>query len=463
MQDRKNEGYYNPMKKRIFIILGVLFLAILTWGGIYLNSLLPIITGYPAKYLCSAVFISNRDPGEVEATDLRFSFIQYAKNEVNYQEKSVTSRFLWGKSKAIFREGFGSTLLRNADEAALRQIQFPALTAVNVDPDTIEWPAGNVILDKNTGIDKKALAEIMDRLVVRNEYNGHAFGSIVIHKGIPVAEKYKGQFNKKTRFLSWSMAKSFTNALAGIMVMEGKLDINQPAGISMWQNDERRTITMNNLMKMQSGLHWNEDYGNRSDVTLMLYEHNDFAGYASRQPLDYPVGGHWYYSSGSANIVCELMRKKFDRDDLYWSYAHSRLFDRTGMQDVVFEVDPTGTQAGSSYIYATVRDFARFGTLYLNDGVFNGERVLPEGWVKYSTVPVADSKGSYGSFFWLNRGKYYPSAPEDMYFCFGYNGQRIFIIPSKDLIIVVVGYSPKSSGGMNFDLLLKDILGTIKS
>ena len=450
------------MKKRIFIVLGVLFPAFLTWGVIYLNSLLPIITGYSAKYLCSAVFISHRQAVDVEATDLHFSFIQFAHNEVNYREKTVTSRFLWGKSKAIFREGFGSTLLRGTDEYALGKIKFPSLPALCFDPDTMAWPLGNIIPVTNMRIDKVKLEEISRKLMTEDGYNGHVYGFIVIHKGIPVAEKYKPGFNKKTRFLSWSMAKSFTNAMAGIMVMEGKLALDQPAGIPAWQNDDRRHITINHLMQMQSGLRWNEDYGNRSDVTLMLYENLNFADFASNQSMEFPAGSHWYYSSGSTNIVSELMRKKFDRDDQYWAYIHTRLFNKIGMHDALFEVDPTGTQVGSSYIFATVRDYARFGLLYLQDGVFNGERILPEGWVRYTTQPSSDSKGSYGSSFWLNRGKYYPSAPPDMISCNGYNGQRIFIIPSRDLIIVVVGNSPKSEGGMNFDMLLGDIIRTVK-
>ena len=132
------------------------------------------------------------------------------------------------------------------------------------------------------------------------------------------------------------------------------------------------------------------------------------------------------------------------------------------MPDVVFEVDPSGTRVGSSYLYATARDYARFGLLYRNDGVFNGERILPEGWVKYSTSAASASNGDYGSFFWLNRNRKMPSLPEDMYACEGHDGQRIFILPAQDLIVVVLGYSPKSRGGMDFDRLLKDILGTVE-
>jgi CubicO group peptidase (beta-lactamase class C family) len=214
-------------------------------------------------------------------------------------------------------------------------------------------------------------------------------------------------------------------------------------------------------MQMQSGLQWNENYGTRSDVTVMLYCKNDFARFAYDQPLKYPIGSKWQYSSGSVNIINHLMRKSLNNDAEYYSFANTRLFNKIGMPDAVFEVDAAGNQVGSSYFYATARDYARFGLLYLHDGVFNGERILPEGWVKYSTTPASDSKGSYGSLFWLNKSKDYPSAPEDMYLCNGHDGQFIFIIPLKDLVVVVLGYSPRPDHAMDFDALLGDILKTI--
>jgi CubicO group peptidase (beta-lactamase class C family) len=449
------------MKKRIFLTIGLIITGVLIWGLYYLNSLLPIITGYPAKYLCSAVFISHRTPAEVEAVDLNFSFIRFVSSEVNYQEKSVTSRFLWGKSKALYREGFGSTLLRGTDATALKKTKYPAATGTVYNQDTIAWPMGNILPDSNTGMDKRALREIGEKLMVHKTYGGDAFAFVVVHQGIPAVERYKAGFTAKTRFLSWSMAKSFTNALAGIMVKEAMLDIHQKADIPLWENDARRQITIHDLMQMQSGLRFNEEYGNRSDVTLMLYTSKDFAMYAAEKPMEFPTGRQWYYASGSTNIVNYLMRKKF-RDDLtYYSFAPIRLFNRIGMPDAVFETDPSGTLVGSSYLYATARDFARFGLLYLQDGLFNGERILPEGWVTYTTTPAKHSNGNYGSFFWLNRGKYYPSAPEDMFSCNGHDGQRIFIIPSKELVVVVLGYSPKMTNEMNFNLLLRDILEAI--
>jgi CubicO group peptidase (beta-lactamase class C family) len=194
----------------------------------------------------------------------------------------------------------------------------------------------------------------------------------------------------------------------------------------------------------------------------MLYCKNDFAKFTYHQPLGFPVGSKWYYSSGSVNIVNQLLRKAINNDNEYYNFAQSRLFNKIGMADAVFEVDASGTQVGSSYIYATARDYARYGLLNLQDGVFNGERILPEGWVKYSTTPASDSQGEYGSLFWLNKSKKYPSAPDDMYSCNGHDGQQIFIIPSKELVVVLLGYSPKPDRVMNFDALLGDILGTIK-
>ncbi|MGE5419253.1 MAG: serine hydrolase domain-containing protein [Chloroflexota bacterium] len=445
-------------KKRILYGFLTVFTIALIAGLIYFNSLLPIITGYAAKNLCSDVFISGRQQQDVENLDLNFSLIKNTKNTVNYEDKSVTSRFLWGKSKAIYRDGFGVTLIRETDEKTLRNERFPSGTEPEYNQDTIDWPLGNILPDTTTGINLEKLKEISNQATGNSAYNGNIFALLVMHKGLPVIESYKQGFNEKTRFVSWSMAKSFTNALTGIMVKQGRLDINQPAGIKEWQNDDRKTITLKNLMQMQSGLKWNEDYGNRSDVTVMLHCEPDMGRYAYEQKMEYPAGTHWYYSSGTTNIMCDILQEKIGNDSLYYTFAEEELFNKIGMPDAVLEVDPSGSWVGSSYLYATARDYARFALLYLNDGVFNGERILPEGWVKYSTTEVPASKGRYGAFFWLNRGKTIKTVPEDAFSCNGHDGQYIFMIPSKELAVVILGYSP---GGIDLDKLFGDILGTI--
>jgi CubicO group peptidase (beta-lactamase class C family) len=449
------------MKKRriIYGTLSVIGVSLIS-GALYLNSLMPIITRYAAKNLCSAVFVAGRDQADVEAIDLNFSVIKYAKNNVDYSDSSVTSHFLWSRSKAIYRNGFGATLLRGVTEESLKKIKYPAGTQPGYSQDTIPWPLGDLVPDTATGIDISKLKEISKRLVDDNAYNGNAFAFVVLHRGIPVVEAYKPQFNRNTRLLSWSMAKSFTNALVGILVGEGKLDINKPVAIDEWKGDDRSKITLNDLLQMQSGLKWNEDYGSRSDVNVMLHIEKDMAAFAYNKTLEHDPGTFWSYSSGTANIVSYLIRKKFTDDSGYYAFADTNFFNKTGMPDAIFEVDPSGTRVGSSYIYATALDYARFGLLYLNDGVFNGKRILPEGWVKYTTEAASASNNGYGAFFWLNKGRNFPSVPENMYMCNGHDGQEIFILPDQQLVVVVLGYSPQPVG-MDCDRLLKDILGTL--
>ncbi len=258
------------------------------------------------------------------------------------------------------------------------------------------------------------------------------------------------------------MAKSFANALTGILVKQEKMDIMRPADIEEWKGDERSKITLNDLLRMQSGLKWNEDYGSRSDVNLMLFNEGDMSRFAVKSPPEYPAGTNWKYSSGTANIISSLIRKEFESDTACYAFIQDQFFEKIGIIDAVFEVDPSGDFVGSSYLYATARDYARFGLLYLNDGVFDGEQILPEGWVDYTRTPASASNGEYGALFWLNRSGKFPSAPEDMYSCNGHDGQYIFIIPSRELVIVVLGFSPKPDNEIELDRLLKDVLATVK-
>lgn len=446
------------MKKALKIVV-VLILTVLIAAAFYLNSLLDIITGYAAKNLASGVFVSERSQEDMESTDLNFSFIALAKNKIDVENKSVTSKFLWGKSKAIYREGFGVSLLRDIDEEGLRSVRFPEDLMPSYSGDTLLWPMGDIIGETETDINQGKLSIIADSLISDDTYGGNAYAFMVLHKGIPVMEKYKRRFDKDTRFLSWSMAKSITNAMIGVMSKAGMADINAPVGLKDWEADDRISISLNNLMQMQSGLHWNEDYGNRSDVTVMLHEAKDFASFAYNQELDYKPGSHWYYSSGTTNIVNYILRNKFSTDSEYYTFPYKNLFYRIGITDAVFETDASGTFVGSSYLYMNTRDYARFALLYQQDGVFCNDTIFDPGWVDYSRAEASVSQGEYASFFWLNRAGEYPSAPQDMYLCVGHDGQRIFILPSQELIIVVLGYSPSNS--MNFDRLLGDILETI--
>ena len=487
--------------RNLFRITLAALAAALLGGCLYLNSLMPIITGYAAKNLASAVFISGREPADVEALDLHFSFIKFTRNRVDFEKQTVTSRFLWSKSIAAFREGYGVTLLRGSDkdkEAFLAQSwpltqgdsalaqgdpalplaadeaegtppalaqSDPAQSSATGDSALARGDSALAAGDSALAAGDSALAARLEpvarALVDERAYNGHPFAFIVLHKGAVVAERYDRGIGPDTRLLSWSMAKSFTNALTGIMAGDGMVDIHAPLDIPEWQQDGRKDITLNDLLQMQSGLEWNEDYGNRSDVNLMLHRETDMGAFALSKPLRYTPGTHWYYSSGTTNIVMRWLRSRFPSDEAFLTYLHDRLFKPLGFRNPYFEPDMSGTPVGSSYLYATARDYARFGQMYLDDGCVAGERILPEGWVDYTVTPASDSKGGYGAFFWLNRDKSLADAPEDLFSCIGHDGQRIFIIPSKELVAVVLGYSNLPDHMIAFDRLLKDILAQL--
>ncbi|MGI5914056.1 MAG: serine hydrolase domain-containing protein [Bacteroidales bacterium] len=452
------------MKTRKFLKIVLLLLAItIIAGAVYLSTLMPIITGYAAKNLCSGVFVAGREASEIEAIDLSFMPIKFTKNRVDYENKIVKSRFLWSSSKAVYREGYGVTLVRDVTINRLLEERFPNDILPDYSRDTIDWPKGDIMPDSiPNDVDIDKLTKITENLVSNKSYGGTPFAFMVVYKGIPVAEKYMEGLNEDTRFLSWSMAKSFTNAIVGSLSGDNILDIYEPVDIEEWGKDDRKTITIDDLMRMQSGLAWNEDYGSRSDVNVMLHCKGDMARFAIKKPLEFQPGEHWYYSSGSTNIVNYLIKKEFTDKNDYYRYVYDSLFYQIGITGAVFEVDVEGTMVGSSYLYATARDYARFGLLYLEDGVFDGTRVLPEGWVDYTVSETVDSDGRYGSSFWLNRGKRLASAPEDLYYCSGHDGQQIFIIPSEDIVIVVLGYSPSSTGGIDFNAVIGDVLDCIE-
>ena len=440
------------MKTKNILRIGLGVLAAAVIGGcLYLNTLMPIITGYAAKNLASAVFVSGRDAADVQALDLHFSFIQYTRNRVDYEARTVTSRFLWAKSVAVYRPGYGVTLLRGKKVAELQAEAFPLPPMGPI----ADW------LEPGDPAQCAALEPIAEALVDAHAYNGTPFAFVVLHQGKVVAERYREGMDAGTRLLSWSMAKSFTNALVGLMAADGLVDIYDPLDIPEWQADGRAAITLNDLMQMQSGLEWNENYGNRSDVNLMLHREQDMGLYTQEKPLAYTPGTHWYYSSGSTNLVMRYLRGHFASDTEFLTYIRERLFAPLGIWNACFEPDMSGTPVGSSYLYVTARDYARFGQLYLDDGCVQGKRIPPEGWVAYTSEPAAASEGGYGAFFWLNRNGVCPDAPADMISCQGHDGQEIYIIPSQELVVVILGYSPKPDRVIDFNGVLRDVMAAL--
>lgn len=443
------------------IIIGVLVIVLLG-AYFYLSPLLPIITGYSAKNLSSGVFVANRTQEAMEQTDLNFSFIKMSKNKVDEDMKEVSSRFLWHRSTSVYIEGYGCTLVNDYSKDEILKRNYPNAPVIPENTDTIDWPMGNRMTDSiPPGVNMDALNTTLEQAFADTlPYKG-TFAVMVVYKGQPLAERYAPGLSANNKFLSWSMAKSFTNALTGMLVKDGRLDINEPIALEAWQNDERRNITINHLMHMNSGLEWNENYGNSSNVNNMLHKEGDMARYAYEKPAEFTPDSIWEYSSGSTNIVSYLLRKTIGNDALYHAFPRERLFNKIGMTSAVFELDASGTFVGSSYLYATMRDYARFGMLYLNKGNWMGEQLLPDNWVDYTTTVANGSDGQYGAFFWLNQsGKDYPDVPRDMYCCRGHDGQYIYIIPSKELVVVRTGFSKK--GEFDYNSFLSGIVNAVE-
>ncbi len=261
---------------------------------------------------------------------------------------------------------------------------------------------------------------------------------VVQHRGEVVAEAYADGVTADTTLISWSMAKSITHALVGMAQMDGLLDVQAPTGIAQWQNDDRRLITLQHLLEMRSGLAWIEDYveGNESDVIEMLFGagKDDHAAYAINQQLSSTPGSEWYYSSGTTNIVSRLLGDALG--DKTHAFIQTRLFDAIGMSSATAQFDLVGTFVGSSYVYATARDFAKFGELYLRDGMCGTKRILPVGWVNHAraqTVIDDETGQGYGAHWWTQ-----PAEPRSLV-ASGYEGQQILVLPERDLVIVRLG------------------------
>lgn len=438
------------MKAKKIIPVAVV-VALLAGIYFYMNPLLPIITGYSAKNLASGVFVAGRTQESMENEDLNFSFIKYNRNKIDTIKKEVKSSFLWKTSTAVYADGLGCSLVNDVKKKEMLARPIHKIEILPENPETIPWPMGDLVSDTiPSGVNSEKLNGALEQAFLYTIPFKGTFAVTVVYKGQIIAEKYREDMKPTTKFLSWSMAKSVTNALVGVLVNEGKLDINKPIGFKEWQNDERKNITINNLMHMNSGLEWNEDYGNNSDVNNMLHKEGDMGKFALEKPTQYPTDSVWNYSSGSTNIVSLIIRQTTGNDAEYYSFPRKALFNKIGMRSAVWEVDASGTFVGSSYLYATMRDYARFGLLYLNNGNWLGEQILPDGWVDYTTTESNGSDGQYGAFFWLNKsGIFYPDVPRDMYCCRGHDGQYIYIIPSKNLVVVRTGFSKKGTFDLN--------------
>ena len=315
---------------------------------------------------------------------------------------------------------------------------------------TDEWPTG----DAPDGVD---LQPFIDEMYDDDGPLAQTYATVIVHRGRLVHEHYAHELEHfdrpperitaTTPLLSWSMAKSMTHALVGMLVAEGKLVLDAPPGVPQWgepPGDPRGAITLQQLLEMRDGLDFLEDYvdGERSDVINMLFGagKDDVAAFAADRGLAHQPGEHFNYSSGTTNIISGCIARAVGTGAAYERFLHDRLFAPIGMTTATARFDEAGTFIGSSYVFATAQDFARFGYLYLRDGVWDGTRVLPEGWVDHARTmksrdPEADNS-YYGAQWWLHGDEF------GTFRCSGYEGQRIVVCPALDLVVVRIGKTP---------------------
>jgi CubicO group peptidase (beta-lactamase class C family) len=305
-----------------------------------------------------------------------------------------------------------------------------------------------------------ALEPIVEDLFARPPDQGVSLALVVVQGGEVVAERYGtqpdtafgpgGPVDADTPLISWSTAKSMTHAAVGVLVGDGRLDPAAPAAVPAWRGTPKERITLLDLLEMRPGLRFVEDYvdGERSHCIDMLFGagNADHAAYAADLPLDHEPGTVWNYSSGTTNIVCRIIGDVVGGgEDGMREFLRTRLFDPLGMTSADPRFDAAGTWVGSSYVYATARDFARFGELYLRDGVVDAgsagrRRVLPQGWVDHGRTVVAHDPADgipggfgYGRHWWT-----WPAFPGSMA-AHGYEGQYVVVVPDRDLVLVHLG------------------------
>jgi CubicO group peptidase (beta-lactamase class C family) len=418
-----------------------------------------IISGYAAKNLCSCVFVAGIEEEKALSEDLNFNIISLATTDVNYDKKTVTaSVFGLNPKTAYFQGSTGCTLVNKIKpDQAYEYTQsweipkYDSLESWFSYIDTVEYLSENQA-DELRAAMAKAFIEDNPSVPLKNTR-----AALVLYKGQLVAEQYAPGFDKSSRLMGWSMSKSLTATMLSLLAQDGKVDLDATTEIQAWQDDERKNITYRHLLHMNSGLRWEEVYDGMSDAVVMLFDSDAIGEYATQLPQTSVPDAHWVYSSGTSNILASRMHGFFDDTDSYIRYPYERLFYKIGMYSMLMETDASGHFVGSSYSWATARDWAKMGQLYLQDGNWAGEQVLDKEWVKFVQQPALNSNDIYGGHFWLNKGKRFPDVPTDLYSMDGFHGQKVFIIPSKDLVVVRLGLT-YNEADFDFNLWLKEII-----
>lgn len=442
-------------RRKIILLTTTIVAAGLALGAARARDVPKVATGFVADTLCSETFVSGLDPSRnlAETIDAMpgASLLSWAMDyQVDRARKDVTvTLFGIGRSHAVYREGLGCTLEHGegiADVAVPPDDRQPALLPEIAGPGIVSPQSEGL----SAALDR-AFAEPAQPPYRRTR------AIVVMKAGRIIAERYADGIGPETQLLGFSMTKSVISALTGILVRQGKLKLDGAAPIAAWQDpgDPRHAITVDQLLRHTAGIALGSSLQASlgsvlEPVNTMKYAEDDMASFAERAPLATAPGTVWNYHDGNFLILAHLLRDLVGgkpADAL--AFARRELFGPLGMRHVTLQLDGAGTIEGSGEMMASARDWARFGQLYLDDGVAGGKRILPEGWVDYSATATPNAWVGIGAGFWTNQGDSFGAKfriehgwPRDAFFAKGTIGQYTIVIPSEKLVIVRLGRSP---------------------
>ncbi|MBR0825019.1 serine hydrolase [Bradyrhizobium manausense] len=444
-------------RRKIVLLTTAIACAGLALGVARARDVPKVATGFIADTLCSETFVSGLDPMRdlAETTDAMpgTGLLTWAMNlQIDRARRDVTvTLFGIGRSHAVYRERLGCTLEHSQGIAAV------ALPPDDRQPALLPEIAGPGLVPPQS----EELSAALDRAFAEPAQPPYrrTRAIVVMKAGRIIAERYADGVGPETQLLGFSMTKSVMSALTGILVRQGKLKLDGPAPVAAWQNpaDPRHAITVDQLLRHTAGIALGSSLeawlGSALEpVNAMKFAEDDMATYAASMPLATAPGTVWNYHDGNTIMLAHLIRNAAGgKPEDALAFARRELFAPLGMNHVTLQLDGTGTIEGSSKMLASARDWARFGQLYLNDGVAGGKRILPEGWVKYSASATPNAWVGIGAGFWTNQGDSFGAKfrikhgwPRDAFFAKGTIGQYTIVIPSERLVIVRLGRSPNA-------------------
>ncbi|MGV7215288.1 serine hydrolase domain-containing protein [Bradyrhizobium sp. UFLA05-112] len=454
------------VRKILASIAALLLVALIVLTAVFRpDRALRIVAAVVAHNVCAKSFVSGLDPETSFAEITSDTSLRFWRAIMTYQldrAAGTVEIFAFGRSYglAAFHEGFGCVIVNGSRQPYVPQSDIQALKAPQ-EPPLLPEIAGPDLVEPGDDALRAALTHAFEEPGAVPTRRTKAV--VVVHNGHVIAERYAPGVGIDTQLLGFSLTKSVINALIGIMANQGLISPSMPAPIPEWHSpsDPRHRIEIEHLLRMTTGLALDETFVG-FDQSSEMYVKDDMADFAAKAALIAPPGTRWHYSSGSTQLLARIIRDMLGGPEQALGFAWRTLFDPLGMRHVTLEFDPSGTLQGASNMLASARDWARFGLLYLNNGVIGGKRILQEGWVDFCAAATLET--NYGAGFWTNRGKQRNARadvpgeiPRDAFFAAGAFDQRVAIIPSRNLVVVRLG-----DGQGDVQRLIREVLAATR-